>query len=676
MGLWALAFSITPPNKRVNRRANLFGAGSAALACLIGFLGAISIPWQYDLPPLSANLPWGLPFGKLDLALDSLSAIFLLPIFGLGFVCAFSGGIALRHERASEHNIAAHWFFYLLLLFGMASVVCAADAIFFLLAWEVMSLAPFFLIDFNDRESKVRDASWTYLTAAHLGAVFLIAFFIGIWQATGQTGLDAATVYGALGDSDSSFRSILFVLAIIGFGAKAGLAPMHVWLPDAHPAAPSHVSALLSGAMINVGLYGIIRAISLLCGPNVATAGVIGSAPGWWGWLLLVAGLCAGFLGIIKALGQGNLKRLLAYSSVENMGLMVMGIGCGLIGASCGNAWVAFLGYAGALLHMLNHAGFKGLLFLCAGEILHSTGTIRMELLGGLQKRMPVVGGLFALGAASIACLPPFSGFTGEFSLCIGLANGAAAFGVERQLGLLLALAALALISGLACALYVNAYGTIFLGQPRTGFATKAHAPGLDIIWPLFIPALACVCGGLLAPVFFDIAAIPALLAAPLPGGLFKACLEAKDAIAPSFMYISLFGIGLVILAFAIWQGRKALLGDKKPRPRPTWGCGYQASSARIQYSEYSFTQPLAAIFGPIMGLTAHGGRVKGIFPAPSSLGLSAPDRIRSHVFTPIFEAIERVCNACKIIQHGKINIYILYIIAIVICLLIWGLAQ
>lgn len=672
MGIWAIFFSLTPPKRRLNRKSNLCGAGLAALACAFGFAGSVAGPWHFAAAPQAVNLPWGLPFGALSLSMDALSRIFLLPVFGLGFACACAGALAVRHEKASEHNLAAHWFFYIMLLFGMSLVVCAADAILFLLAWEIMSLAPFFLIDFNDKDSTVRDASWIYLVAAHLGAVFLIAFFVGLWQATGQTSLMPAETALALQDAGSA--SLLFILALIGFGAKAGLVPMHVWLPEAHPAAPSHISALLSGAMINLGLYGVIRAVGLLAGPAGSNAGILGLIPPWWGWLLAIMGLCTALLGILKAHGQGNLKRMLAYSSVENMGLMFVGFGCSLVGLGCGDAWVALLGMAGALLHMLNHAGFKGLLFLCAGEVLHAAGTLRMELLGGLQKRMPLAGGLFALGAASIACLPPFSGFIGEFAIFLGLANGATAPYVEQQLGLLLTLGALALVSGLACALYVKAYGIVFLGVPRTGFAANATPAGFGIVWPLFIPAAACVAGGLLAPIFFDIAIAPALSSLPLPSELLGACEDVARSIRPAFAHIALFGLLLICAAALCLLLRRWLLAGRDVRSGQTWGCGYQASSARIQYSEGSFSEPLARLFGPVMGIVRHGDPVRGIFPKGASLGLSAPDRIRQLVFTPIFEMVESVCNACKIIQHGKINLYILYILATVVALLIWGL--
>ena len=226
----------------------------------------------------------------------------------------------------------------------MAVVMMARDAVLFLLAWEVMSLSPFFLIDFNDSDRNVRDASWVYLVAAHLGAVLLLAFFGLLWQNAGDTAF--ATL--ALKEGPvMPLASVLFVLSLLGFGAKAGIAPMHVWLPEAHPAAPSHISALLSGAMINAGLYGIIRSCEFVA--------PLSAAPAWWGWLTLFLGLGTALMGILKALAQSNLKRLLAYSSVENMGLMLMGVGAWLIGSHSGNSWIGTLGLAGAMFHMLNH---------------------------------------------------------------------------------------------------------------------------------------------------------------------------------------------------------------------------------------------------------------------------------------------------------------------------------
>lgn len=658
--------AVRPPSKTTGRAVNAIGVIGAFAGCFVGLCALASGPWTGQE---SLRLPLALPVGSCALGMDALSRLFLLPVFGLGFVCAAAGGNALRHEDPERHNFAAHWFFFLMLLAGLALVMIARDAVLFMLAWEIMSLAPFFLIDFNDGDSKVRDASWVYLVAAHLGAVALMAFFTLLWQITGDTSLDAlqngTALTRALEHSGPGLPTTLFVLAVAGFGAKAGLAPLHVWLPEAHPAAPSHVSALLSGAMINAGLYGMARSIGMLA-PT-------GAASEWWGWALLLLGLATGLMGILKATAQSNLKRLLAYSSVENMGLMVMGLGAGLVGQSCGNAWIAALGFSGALLHMLNHSAFKGLLFLCAGEVLHATGTVHMQHLGGLQKRLPLLGAAFAIGAAAIACLPPFNGFGGELVLTLSLLDGPALFGVERQMGLLLALAGLACISALAAALYAKAYGIAFLGEPRSGFAANVHPLSRRTLWPLALPATACLAGGLAAPSVFDLAAEAAQNVLSLPQTAQHALNGLAQARASLAAAAKIGGAGLA-LTLMILFARRCLLKRRVVESMPTWACGFQGGSARIQYTDAGFSEPTAKIFAPATGLKIHLHLDEGLFPRNGELSVTAPDRLRSGLFTPLFTAVENLCNACKVIQHGKIHLYILYILTTVVGLLVWGL--
>ncbi len=652
-GLGLLAFA--RPTPATTRLADLSGPLGAACGCALGMAGLFTDSWTDSLLWTQA---WGLPVGSLSLGLDALSRVFLLPVFGLGFVCACAGGISLRHTRASEHNLAAHWLFYLLLVLGMAVVMMARDAVLFLLAWEVMSLSPFFLIDFNDSDRNVRDASWVYLVAAHLGAVLLLAFFGLLWQNAGDT---AFAVLPLREGPAVPLASVLFVLSLLGFGAKAGIAPMHVWLPEAHPAAPSHISALLSGAMINAGLYGIIRSCEFVA--------PLSAAPAWWGWLALFLGLGTALMGILKALAQSNLKRLLAYSSVENMGLMLMGVGAWLIGSHSGNSWIGTLGLAGAMFHMLNHSAFKGLLFLTAGEVLHATGTVRMDLLGGLQQRMPLVGAAFGIGAVSIACFPPFNGFAGEFVLALSLLDGSSLPGVEQQLGLLMALVVLGLVSGLAAAAYAKAYGITFLGVPRSRCVEEAHRPRPRDLWPLAIPAFLCVAGGLASGHCFRwlISTVNAPLPDPAAGQ--QVMLRVADMLGT----VSLVGMVLLALVAALWLLRKACIAGRLRREE-TWGCGYRYGTARVQYTDASFSEPLGRLFGGAMGLKVHQELDGRYFPGKASVAISAPDRLRTGLFTPLFEGVEKLCNMCKILQHGKIHLYILYILATLVALLAWGL--
>ncbi|MCR5813461.1 MAG: hypothetical protein K6G15_03065 [Desulfovibrio sp.] len=645
------------PSKQSAHLANLLGLVGTLSGSLTGLCALFLTPVASQA---SFQAPFGLPFGSFTLVLDGLSRLFLFPVFGLGLFCAIQGFLSLRHERPSQHNLGSHWLFYLLLLLGLGLVLSARDIVLFLVAWEIMSLAPFFLIDFNDGDSRVRDASWVYLVAAHLGAVALLAFFVLFWQLTGATAWQAVQ---KLTLSESS-RSLLFLLALLGFGAKAGLAPMHIWLPEAHPAAPSHVSALLSGAMINAGLYGIIRTVSLLtCN---------GRPPEWWGWLILAAGLCTALMGILKALAQSNVKRLLAYSSVENMGIMTMGLGCALIGQSLGNGWMAIAGLCACLMHMLNHACFKGLLFLAAGEVLHATGTVNMAQLGGLAKKMPFLAACFAVGCAAIACLPPFNGFAGELVLALALLDGSSLAATEHQLLLLLSFAALCAISGLALALYAKAYGLVFLGQPRSGFAENVPQKSWQHFWPISVLALGCLLMGLLAAFVFSLTCESVSSLWPLQ--TLTGYAKAKASLLDSLTKAGAIFVFLLAATLAVYGLRKRVLHKRGIRFMPTWACGYQGGNARIQYTDASFSEPLARILGPLMGQNVSQSQDKAIFPQSGQLLVKAPDRLRRKVYGPLFSGIETLCNALKIFQHGKIHLYILYILVTVVGLLIWGL--
>ena len=357
---------------RSPRLSNAVGVGTAVTGCALGLVFAVYALLSGGYPSLT--LRWDVPFGSFSLGVDQLSAFFLVPVFLLPGLAAIYGGEYMR-PWLGRKPLGPHWFFYNLLIAGMAVVVSARDGLLFLIAWEVMSLAPFFLVTFEDEKESVRSAGWTYLVAAHLGALPLLALFITLGGAAGSLSFDG---FLAAVQSGGVSTGVIFVLALVGFGTKAGFIPLHVWLPEAHPAAPSHVSAVMSGVMIKTGIYGIMRVLTFL-----------GPPPAWWGVTLICIGLVSGVAGVLFAIAQHDLKRLLAYSSVENIGIISLGLGLGLLGQSLGSPLLTVLGYSGALLHVLNHSMFKGLLFLGAGSVLHAAGTVKLERLGGLAKKMP-----------------------------------------------------------------------------------------------------------------------------------------------------------------------------------------------------------------------------------------------------------------------------------------------
>ncbi|WP_300156211.1 proton-conducting transporter membrane subunit [Solidesulfovibrio sp.] len=640
------------------RLANALGAGAALAGSVVGLAA-------FAVAPASAVsqvvLPWGLPVGSLTLGLDPVSRLFLLPVSLLGAACAVCGAASLAghdHDEAGHGGLGAHWCFFNLLLAGLSLVMAARDAVCFLVAWEIMSLAPFFLIGFHDDEVEVREAAWTYLVAAHLGAVCVLAFFAAFWAAAGTTGFDALAQAAA--DGRLAAPSALFLLALAGFGAKAGFFPLHVWLPEAHPAAPSHVSAMLSGAMISAGVYGLWRAVELL-----------GPAPLWWGWTLCAVGLVSAAMGILQGLAQGNLKRLLAYSSVENMGLACLGLGLGLVGRGLDNPAVAVLGLAGAVFGVMNHAAFKGLLFLCAGEVLHAVGSVRIAHLGGLGKRMPVVGAAFFLASAGIAGLPPLAGFAAELLLALSLLAGLSLPGLLPRVAMAGALAVVAGVGGVALAAFAKAGGLSFLGAPRTPAAAKAPAPGPISRAGLLFLVAAVAAAAVFAPNLLGLAG-PAALDFP---GLDPAPARAVLAEAAGVL-ASVRAVGgvLVVLVVLLLVLRRRLVAANGARREPTWGCGYLAPTARMQYGPASFVEPAARVMGSAMGVTRRLDMDTGYFPARARFTVTAPDRLRLAFFTPLFEAVARACDAAKVVQHGRVHLYILYVLATVVLLLAWKL--
>jgi hydrogenase-4 component B len=635
------------------RPARFAGQAGAIAGCAIGLAGAVRI--------LASGQPeslWGPPFmpgGAVHLHIDALSAFFLLPVFGLSIVTAVYGGSYL-HGRGEPYQAAASWFFLNLLTAGMAAVVAAHDGLLFLVAWEIMALSPFFLVIFDDRSAAVRHAAWTYLTATHIGTAFLLVLFVLLGELAG--GSDFAS-YGAVLREDPALCSAVFVLALIGFGSKAGIVPAHIWLPEAHPVAPSHASALMSGAMIKVGIYGLLRILIL-----------VGRPEPWWGWLLIAVGASSGLLGVLFALAQHDLKRLLAYSSVENIGIVLLGIGLGVLGAANGMPALAAIGFAAGLLHVLNHSIFKGLLFLGAGAVQHGAHSLDFEKLGGLLRRMPWTGTAFLIGTAGIVGLPPLNGFVSEFLLFYGgfvavvdPALGAASAG-------LIVIVVLGLISGLAAACFAKAFGIVFLGAPRTALAETAHEAALPMRVAMAGLALLCVGIGLAAP------AAVALVSSVLSGTTLLPSGTAPQPLAPVAASltaaVSIFGV-LIALSTAIWVWRARLLARRGVRRGPVWGCGYLFPSARMQYTASSLMQPLTTQFHLFIRNCEAIEQPQGYFPRGASYASDSGDPWLRLLFAPTFRWFDRIVGRLTVIQHGHIHVYVLYIAATLLALLVWA---
>jgi len=635
------------PGLFLGRRAS-GGQRSAAVLNIVGSLiGGAALAAHYFQPGgrSEISLPWSFPWGSFSVGIDGLSLIFLIPIFLISALGSIYGlGYWRQHDNpVTGRQIRAGWG---IMTAGMAMVVIARDGVLFLLAWEMMALAGFFLIETEEQSAEVHRAAWVYLVASHVGSLCLFGFFLMLRNAAGGFALWPGHLTG-LGPA-------VFVLGAVGFGVKAGLVPLHVWLPGAHANAPSHVSALFSGIMIKMGIYGLVRLAMLEPQPPV-----------WWGAALLAAGVFSGVVGIAMAAGQSDLKKLLAYSSIENMGIIVMGLGLALLGRAVNQpAWVV-LGLAGALLHTLNHSLFKPLLFMGAGSILHATGTRQIDLLGGLGKLMPRTFVLFTIGAAAICALPPLNGFVGEVFIYLGFFRTATGQNASHTLGwAAVAAPALALIGAMSVAAFVKLVGMVFEGSPRSELKQKPHDPGNMMLGPMAGLAACCVLIGLLPICAAGV--LQHAISEWMPVG------PALTELVP-FGWLSAVALVLVILVGAgVW-----LLARWKPgmsiRSAGTWDCGYARPTARMQYNASSFSQPLVELLAWAMRPRVRRPRLRGAFPTAAEFAGELPELVLDRVLTPVCSLFERLFALARPIQSGPIQVYLLYVAGILLALLVFA---
>jgi hydrogenase-4 component B len=631
--------------------AHFLGQAAAILGALLGLTAAIGVLVTGNTAALS--LAWPMPGGGLHIEIDVLSAFFLLPVFGLS---ALTGLYGRNYLAGGEPDAALSWFHLNLLTAAMALVVMARDGLLFLLAWEVMALAPFFLVIFDDRRESTRHAAWIYLAATHLGTAFLLVMFVLLGNLAGSSDFGG---YSSVLRGNPALSSAVFLLALIGFGSKAGIVPAHVWLPEAHPAAPSHASALMSGAMIKVGIYGLVRMLT-----------VLGSPPPWWGWTLLAAGATSGVLGVLYALAQHDLKRLLAYHSVENIGIILIGIGIGVLGLAYGNPALVALGFAAGLMHVLNHSVFKGLLFLGAGSVQHAAHTVELEELGGLLRRMPWTGTCFLIGSAAIVGLPPLNGFISEFLLIYSGYAGVLLPTPEVAAAGLITLVAMGLIGGLAAACFAKAFGVVFLGAPRSGEAEHAHESAWPMLLSMKLLAILCVAMGFGGP--FVVRGLTGVVAAAsgLPSTEIGAALNpASGSLA---IATALFAV-LVVLSALLWMMRGWRLARAGVRRAPVWGCGFGHPTVRMQYTASSFAQPLVTQFRLLIANREAIVAPEGYFPAAASYASDSGDPFLRLLFAPTFRWFRGVASRLNVIQHGHIHVYVLYVAATLIALLAWA---
>lgn len=636
---------------RFVRLSNYVGGIGCVSACAIG-LSSVFIVYNHPFPAVS-NFLWLVPYGSFSSGIDALGALFLFPIFILAALAALYALDYLKRYYGKK-NIGSAWFFFNLLVAGMILVVIARNAIFFLLAWEIMTVSSFFLVLFEGEKKSVAKAGLIYLIAMHIGTLFLLVMFILLAKDSGSFDFAMWKITGS-----GIMPSVIFLCALIGFGTKAGFVPMHIWLPEAHPAAPSHVSAVMSGVMIKTGIYGLVRIITFLPVPRA-----------WWGYLLISIGIVSGVLGVLFALAQHDLKRLLAYHSIENIGIISMGIGLGVLGMSVNNSLLIIMGFTGGLLHVVNHAFFKGLLFLGAGVVYHETGTREIDVLGGLLKKMPITGFCFLIGAAAICALPPLNGFISEF--LIYLASFKSMFGRAETVivssGIIISLA---LIGGLAVVCFTKAFGIIFLGEPRSDYCRNAREPGILTRVSMLFLAGACVLLGIGFPFIAGIfgRVIAEITGTPL--GIVQT--EISEMINP-LKYVVITALFFYVVILLIAMLRRKLLKTRGIEYVPTWDCGYANPGPRMQYTASSYAQPVIDFFKGILRTHKHTVKITGYFPDNASFKTETADLFSETVFRPILKFVNHLAERLTWVQHGQLRFYILYILVTLVALLVWKL--
>jgi formate hydrogenlyase subunit 3/multisubunit Na+/H+ antiporter MnhD subunit len=519
----------------------------------------------------------------------------------------------------------------------MAGVFAARAVVPFLLAWEVMAVSAYFLIVFEHDRPDVGGAGMLYLVLTHAGTLALLGMFL----AWGRSAPDLSFAHL----TPAAARAIgggvpILLLALFGFGVKAGMFPFHFWLPAAHAAAPSHVSALLSGVMIKTGIYGLFRVLSLL-----------GAPPPWWAWTILLLGLASAVLGVLWALTQHDLKRALAYSSVDNIGVILLGLGLGALGNAYHQPLLAVLGFAGALLHALNHAVFKSLLFLGAGAVVRSAGTREIDRLGGLARAMPRTAVGFLIGSMAIVGLPALNGFIGEWTLVRGFLAAGGTAGPLRLAGL--GAAAIGLIGALTLACFVRLGTAVFLGTPRDASVRPTQdAPG-GLGAGLVLLGAACMVIGLLPVLVMTPVLRVAVMLSGSPAAMTLAPLGGFSPWA-----VTALVLGFLLLCAIVWTVRQGAGGGRVARSSVTWACAYPAPTSRMQYTAESFGAPLRRAFS------------SAALPPARGIAPGRDDLVLRRIAAPAWERIRRTGAELRLLQQGRVTTYLQYIIGTVVLLL------
>ena len=590
-------------------------------------------------------------FGVVNFQIDNLSAFFIVIISIMSVISIiYSRGYLKSY---ADKSIDAHLIFFPILAASMLAVVTCQNALMFLICWEIMSLSSFFLVIFENEKKEVLKAGISYLVFMHFSVIFIMLAFGLLSVKSGS--FDFSSFSNVL-NNHKALADIVFLLFFVGFGTKAGFVPFHNWLPEAHPAAPSHVSGIMSGVMIKTGIYGILRAISFIGTPSKTIA-----------FIVFIVSLVTALYGILYATTQNDIKKLLAYSSIENIGIIGTGLGIGMIGSAYNQPLVEILGYSGGILHILNHSVFKELLFLAAGSVYTKTHTRDIEKLGGLIKTMPKTGMLFLTAAVAICALPPLNGFVSEFLIYMGMFKGLAINNFFTMLVMLFGIACLALVGTMAVLCFTKAFSTIFLGMPRSEYSVKVSEDcESSMILPMGFLAIFTLLIGV-----FSIVALAFVLK---PVSVFvDVKLYNIMPVLSLIMFVTFYALAfLIVLGAVIWV--KLRCSKNKITIQETWGCGYDRANNKMQYSASSYASPFLSMLTPLFKKVFDIEKPRKLFPESSHFNLQFEDIEEAYLIDPLVKYDEWFLSRFESLQSGNIQSYIKYGLIFLIIIIVGSL--
>jgi hydrogenase-4 component B len=656
------AFGALVSDKK-DRLSNLLGNILAIIASIFGIISSLSV-LIFD-SAFSYSLSSSLPLLSISLSIDRLSAFFIF-IISLIALLASVYGVGYAKHYYKQYSLGALGFFYNFFILEMMLVVSSSNTMFFLIVWEMMSLTSYFLVVYENREKENIKAGSLYFIMTHIGTAFIMLAFLLIYKYTGS--FDYTIIKQNIENVPPSAKDAIFFLALIGFGTKAGIIPFHIWLPKAHPAAPSHVSALMSGVMIKTGIYMLIR-IFMDIMPAVQL---------WWGVVVLIIGCVSSVLGVLYALTEHDIKKLLAYHSIENIGIILLGFGSSLIFWSLKMEPFAIIALIAALFHTLNHAVFKALLFLGAGSVISQTHTRNIENYGGLIKCMPQTALFFLIGSMAISALPPFNGFFSEWMTFQSLFTGIGTLNTGVQWVFIFAAGSLAITGGLAAACFVKAFGTTFLARPRSEEARLSKETGVSPRIGMGALSLLCLIigefSGSVVKIISDVVhGLGIFNASDIPFSLSISSFKYTDGFASVSTPLIFFSLVLVVLlTFIIVQiftkNRKVTIGR-------TWDCGTDLNG-RMEITATGFSRSIITIFKGILrpskqNVIEYREKSMPYFQKTNTVKLGVKDIYYTYFYHPAHAFVLKISGYVKKIQSGNTNAYVLYIFLILVALLL-----